>query len=173
MKWNKVSRNIIITKDTKEFQLKKIKMDIDILMQYSELLYTRKPKQTRQISKKKIIQQKENEAKELSFEKEIQNQEEMDDIESQGISILNEDDDERAEIEELMDFLKNKSKERMQKAKIFYKNLKFNFELLDKYYSDEESEEDQEEEVRKKKIKRVKNRVINEVIDKFHQDNMK
>lgn len=151
--------------DTKEYHLKKIQMDMEILARYSELLYTRKPKATRQISKKKVSIEKN-----VPFEKEL-HQDESQDIESQALAILNEDDEDNQEIDELMDYLKGKSKERMQKAKIFYKNLKFNFNLLEIYHSDDEQSQDDTNDKNKKKIKRVKSRVITDVFDKYKEEN--
>ena len=128
---------------------------------YSELLYTRKPKLNRVISKQKIQEEKGNEEANQESQKEQET-----DLESQALEILNNDEDEKNEIEELMTYLKEKSKGRIQKAKIFYKNLKFNFELLEESNSDDESDEDAKS---KKKIKRIKNRVINDALQDLNK----
>jgi hypothetical protein len=135
------------------------------LEQYSDLLYTRKPKINRVLSKQKLQDEKTIKEEEMPFEKEIRVDEDID-IESQALAILNQNEEEKNEIEELMSYLKEKSKDRIQKAKIFYKNLKFNFEVLEEYQSDDESEIENKS---KKKIKRIKNRVITEALETLNK----
>ena len=76
------------------------------------------------------------------------------------MEIVLDGESEQLEVNELLDHLKGASRERTQKAKIFYKNLKLNYKLI----IDHEDWKKQSGSVGKERIERIEDRVIETVV---------
>ena len=152
--------------------MNRINLELKVLTKYSEIVYSRKPNRSRILSKVKASKNLEKDVSERDTEiKENLHLEEEDfrteTIEIEALEILEEDQEEQEEVNELLEFLKNKNKDRFQKAKIFYKNLKFNFNLLDIVGEDEENKKL----ISGKKMRRIETRVMKQVYDKYNNNN--
>lgn len=134
--------------DQNENKLEKLKQNLKVLDSFSEFINIRKPSKIKENSTKDTIEDE-------RFNN-FQN-------EKNALKILDEQDiDQKTELDELSDFVDNKLKGRNQKAKIFYKNLKYEYDILK--IREESSTLGSK---RKKKIKRMETRSTGNVQKKY------